>query len=134
MAAISNMPIDPLRPLEVIVREVQRQRHSEQNSYYWLRLNEIAEQAWLDGRQFCAETWHEYFKRSLLVEDLPAPEPGTVRDGYRKWDYDPSGERVLIGSTTMLTIRGFAAYTEAVEAFGCSLGVEFSANPMEGKP
>jgi hypothetical protein len=131
IAAIGHMPVDPLRPLEVLVRENKEKRHDMQNRYYWQRLNEISAQAWIDGRQFAAETLHEYFKRELLPNDGQA-DPADVRDGYVKWQFDPAGERVLVGSTTMLTVRGFAAYTEAVEAFGASLGVEFSANPMDG--
>lgn len=129
-AAVANAPIDPLRPLLVTIGENKEKRADEQNRYYWQRLNEIAAQAWIDNRQFSAETLHEYFKRELLPED-EAHEPEDVRTNYRKWTFDPAGERVLVGSTTMLTVRGFARYTEAVEAFGSSLGVEFSANPNE---
>lgn len=130
-ALLDHVPVDPLRPLQIVIREHKEKRHDMQNRYYWQRLNEISAQAWIDGRQFSAETLHEYFKRELLPNDGEA-DPQDVRDGYVKWEFDPAGERVLVGSTTMLTVRGFAAYTEAVEAFGASLGVEFSANPNEG--
>lgn len=128
LAAIHHMPIDQARPLEVIIREIPSKRHSAQNSYYWMRISEIAYQAWFDGRQYSPEVLHEYLKRQLLPEDLPEPEPGMVADAYRKWEFDPSGERVLVGSTTMLTIKGFAEYVQQVEAFGASLGVQFSAD------
>lgn len=127
-AALANMPVDPLRPLEVVIRENKAKRQDDQNRYYWLRLGEIASQAWIEGRQYSAEILHEYLKRELLPEDSEA-DPLDVRDSYRKWDFDPAGNRVLVGSTTMLTVRGFASYMEAVEAFGAQLGVEFSANP-----
>jgi hypothetical protein len=46
----------------------------------------------------------------------------------------PSGERVLIGSTTQLTVRGFAQYLTRVEAYGAQeLSVEFHANPRESR-
>lgn len=127
VAAINNMPVDPERPLEVVLREVSVKRRDVQNSLYWCLLNEIAAQAWIEGRQYSADVLHEYMKRNLLPEDEPAPDPLDVRDNYRKWKLDPAGDRVLIGSTTMLTVRGFANLITAVEAFGANLGVVFSA-------
>ena len=43
------------------------------------------------------------------------------------------GGQHLVGSTTQLTVRGFSDFLEQVFAFGSSLGVQFSANPNEGK-
>jgi hypothetical protein len=122
--AMRHLPIDTLRPLEIVVREHKPQRGADQNSLYWALLNEIAGQAWIEGRQYSAEVLHEYMKRNLLPEDGYA-DPRDVRDGYQKWTYDPAGERVLVGSTTMLTVRGFANLITTVEAFGAALGVQF---------
>jgi hypothetical protein len=133
IAAAQHAPVDPLRPLEMVIQERKVQRNNAQNDYYWRRVTEIAEQAWIEGRQYRPEILHEYFKRELLPEDDPAPESDYVRDNYRKWEHDPTGERILVGSTTMLTVRGFSDFTTRVEAFGAQLGVEFSANPMEGR-
>jgi len=47
------------------------------------------------------------------------------KSDYQKWAYDPSGDRVLIGSSTQLTVRGFSAYIEAIMAFAANMGVEF---------
>ncbi len=91
-------------------------------------LRDIAEQAWIEGRQHSAEVWHEYFKRELLPEEF---DPERCKENYAKWAYDPGGERVLIGSTTQLTVKGFAEYLTAIEAFGAALGVMFSASPNE---
>lgn len=129
IAAVRNLPIDSIRPIEVVFQEEQKKRGETQNSLYWSLLNEIAAQAWIEGRQYSAAVLHEYMKRELLPEDMPAPDPADVREGYVKWQYDPAGERVLVGSTTMLTVRGFASLITAVEAFGSSLGVVFSARP-----
>lgn len=127
ISAIRHLPIDEIRPLEVVVREHKPQRNNDQNALYWSLLGEISAQAWIEGRQYSPEVLHEYMKRELLPEDKPPPDPAEVRDGYTKWAYDPAGERVLIGSTTMLTVRGFANLITAVEAFGANLGVQFSA-------
>lgn len=127
IAALRHLPIDPLRPIEVVFQEHKPQRGVDQNAVYWKLLNDIASQAWIEGRQYSADVLHEFVKRNLLPEDEPPPNLEEVREGYVKWKYDPAGERVLVGSTTMLTVRGFSNLLTAVEAFGASLGVQFSA-------
>lgn len=124
LAAVKHLPIDELRPLEVVVREEQKRRRPDANAAMWAGpLRDIAEQAWLDGRQFSAEVWHIFLKRQLLPEDY---DPQLCLEGYCKWDIDPAGERVLVGSTTQLTVKGMGEYLEALHAFGASLGVEYS--------
>lgn len=129
IAVLGHVPVDPLRPLQVLIREHKIQRNNGQNDYYWMRVTEIAEQAWIGGRQFSPAILHEYFKANLLPDDEPKPDPAYVRDGYRKYEYAPDGERVLVASTTMLTVAGFADFVTRVEAWGASLGVEFSVDP-----
>lgn len=129
MAAIRNAPIDVLRPLEILVREEVKARKLDQNALMWVGpLADIAEQGWVDGKQYSAEVWHEYFKREYLPETFNAEE---CKEGYCKWSHTPGGERVLVGSTTGLTISGFAKYLTQVEAFGASLGVRFHVNPRD---
>jgi hypothetical protein len=124
LAMIENLPIDPVRPLEVSAREVVKNRSLDANAAMWAGpLRDIAEQAWVQGRQYTAEVWHEHFKREYLPEEF---EEDLCRAGYRKWDYLPNGERVLVGSTIKLTARGFALYLQSVEAFGAGMGVQFS--------
>ena len=127
-ALIENLPVDAARPLEVVIREEKRKRTLDQNSLYWSGpLRDIAEQAWVQGRQYSAEVFHEYLKREYLPDNEAQDFDDThVKDGYRKWAITPSGERALIGSTTGLTLRGMAAYLEQVYAYGASLGVQFS--------
>lgn len=125
---IDNLPLDA--GLEVVVRKIVKARKPDQNALMWSGpLKNIAEQAWVDGRQFHINTWHDHFKREFLPEDYI--EGICKSDSYMKWDYSPSGERVLVGSTTDLTVRGFSIYLEQVLAFGANLGVMFSANPNE---
>lgn len=122
--AVRNLPIDELRPIEIVFREEQKKRRQDQNALMFAGpLRDIAEQAFLDGRQFSADTWHEYFKRQLLPEDY---DPELCMEHYRKWELDPAGDRVLVGSTKQLTVRGMAQYIESIQAFGASLGVQFS--------
>jgi len=132
VAAVNNAPIDPDKPLEMILREEKKTRKPDQNQAMWAGpLRNIAEQAWIDGRQHRIETWHEYFKREYLPEDDDPEIDTLVRDGYRKWDIDPAGDRVLIGSTTQLLVKGMARYMTQIEAYGASLGVVFHASPSE---
>lgn len=129
LSIVRNLPLDDAFPLEVVIREQIKGRKLDQQALYWAGpLKDIAEQAWLDGRQFSAEVWHQYFRRELLPEEY---DQERCREGYVKWQIDPAGERIMVGSTTQLTVKGFSEYLEAVFAFGASLGVQFHANPNE---
>ena len=128
MALLPNLPLDEANPIEVIIREPVKARGMDQNALMWVGpLADIAAQAWVDGRQFSADVWHEHFKREYLPEEF---DPELTKEGYRKWDYTPAGERVLIGSTTQLTKRGFSQYLTQVEADGAGMGVQFGARRM----
>lgn len=129
MQLLRNAPIDPLKPLEFVLREEVIIRKSQQNALMWASaIKDIAEQVWLDGRQYSADVWHIHFKELLLPEEYDA---NITKEGYRKWDHLPNGERRLIGSTTQLTVKGFADYMTQVYAYGGDMGVLFKANPNE---
>ena len=131
LAAIENAPIDPDKPLEVVIREEKKTRRPDQNEAMWAGpLRDIAEQAWVEGRLFTAPVWHEHFKEKYLPEDDDEELPILAKDGYHKWDYTPSGRRVLIGSTTQLTVKGFARYMHMLEADGAGMGVVFHTPPV----
>ncbi|CAB3730768.1 recombination protein NinB [Paraburkholderia rhynchosiae] len=54
--------IDRGTPLRLIVTTEERRRTPEANAFYWgVVLRGIAEQAWVNGNQFSADTWHEYY-------------------------------------------------------------------------
>ena len=126
---LASAPLDSERPLEFILREKVKTRKPDQNSLMWSGpLADIASQAYVNKRTYSAEIWHEFFKAEYLPEE--ADERYTKPD-YRKWDTDPSGNRVLVGSTTQLTIAGFAIYLEKLMAYGAQLGVMYSASPRE---
>lgn len=123
---LNNIPLDSENPLEMVLREVKKLRGADANSRMWAGpLKEIADQAWVNRRQFSAEVWHEFFKAEFLPEDDHPELSLLAKDGYRKWDDGPKGNRVLVGSTTALLKRGFALYLQQVEAYGASLGVMF---------
>lgn len=119
IALLTNVPLG----LEVLIRKPVKVRGMDQNALYWVGpLADIAAQAWVAGRQYSAEVWHEQFKRAYLPEEY---DEELTKEGYRKWDITPNGDRVLIGSTTQLTKKGFSQYLTQVEADGAGLGVQF---------
>jgi hypothetical protein len=124
LAAVANLPLDATTPLELVIREEVKARKPDQNALMWAGpLRDIAAQGYVNGRTFSAEVWHEHFKREYLPEQF---DPSLCKEGYRKWDVTPKGDRVLVGSTTELTVRGFALYLKEVEAYAqTELGVQF---------
>ena len=85
------------RPLAVEVREHKAKRSSRANRRYWALLRFIASNAWIGGKQFADETFHEWFKRRFIgTEELP------------------DGQSVGI-STTKLDVGEFTAYMERIE-------------------
>jgi hypothetical protein len=131
IALARNLPIDPQKPLEAVFREEVKARKLDQNALMWVGpLADISEQAWISGRRLTDKGWHEIFKRLYLPEEFDAK---LCKEGYQKWDYDENGEPLLIGSTTDLTIKGFALYLEQVYAHGANMGVEFRANPNDAR-
>lgn len=119
---IPNLPLDSDKPLEVLVREQVKQRGLDQNSLYWLRLGDIEEQGWIEGRKFGKEIWHVYLCREVMPNEVE------LKDGSKvsKWVSCPDGSMTTI-STTKLSKAAFAEYTGMVEAFGASIGVHFKA-------
>lgn len=100
-------------PLRLIVTAEEKKRNEAQNKFYWgAVLKQIAEQGWVNGRQFDKDTWHEYFARMYGVcEDVTLPDGEIV--SRRK-------------STTQMSVGEFSAYTASVQAYAANqLGVSF---------
>lgn len=118
--------IETGEPLEVTVR-VHRPRASDaQRSLIWVVLQQIADQAWIAGRQFDAETWAEHAKRELL--------PERTSRGVEKWRLLPSGDRELSMSTENLDRTEKTAYIDALMAMAGSLGVTVEIKAPEYQP
>jgi hypothetical protein len=130
ISVVQNMPLGT----EIVCREVVKKRSLDQNALYWAGpLKDIELQAFVLGRQYSAEVWHEQFKISFLPEANNPDLAELVKDPakYVKWAHTPNGSRVCIGSTTQLTKRGFSEFLEGVYSTGAELGVQFLANPRE---
>ena len=102
------------KPLRVIVTEEDRRRNTEQNARYWVLLKAISEQAWVNGKQFDKEVWHELFARQFLpLEEMVLPDGEIIQ------------RRV---TTTKLKVGEFSDYMQQVEAYAAmELGVRFDA-------
>lgn len=131
VAALRNAPLDELKPLEFLLREEVKTRKLDQNALLWVGpLKDISEQVWVGQRQYSEEIWHQHLKELFLPEEYDAEL--CRREDYRKWDFGPDGSRILVGSTTDLTIKGFAQHLDQVHAFGGQHGVEFHEPPPRG--
>ena len=99
------------RPLAVTIAEYKSKRSADQNRMYWALLRQIADGAWVDGRQFDSEAWHELLRRKYIgLEEVTLP----------------GGEQITRGiSTTGLTVPEFSAYIEQIMQFAADeLGLE----------
>lgn len=106
---------DDKTPLFLICTTAEEKRRAQQNKYYFgAVIRSIAEQAWINGKQFSAEAWHEQMARTY----------GTFKDVTL-----PDGEVVVKRlSTTEMSVKDFAKYTEQVTVYGATeLGIRFPA-------
>nr|DAJ23707.1 MAG TPA: NinB protein [Caudoviricetes sp.] len=63
--------------LEITIRPRKSKRSVEQNRRLWKIYGELADKAWVNGRRYSAETWHEYCKGVLLGFDIKVMPDGT---------------------------------------------------------
>lgn len=96
------------RPLQVTVDEYAAKRSSQANARYWALLEDIAEQAVVDGKRFPREVWHEWFK-----------------DRYAPKQEGPTG--LMAMSTSQMSKEVFQRYMTQIEVYAVqTLGVEFA--------
>lgn len=123
IAVLKTVPVDAANPIEIRIGEQIKSRNKDQNALMWAGpLRDIASQAYVNGQTYSADVWHEHFKREFLPEEA---DTELTREGYQKWRYLPSGERILKASTGDLTTKGFSLYLEQIYAYGASLSVQF---------
>lgn len=126
VAVLKTVPVDAANPIEIRIGERVKGRNKDQNALMWAGpLRDIANQAYVNGKTYSADVWHEHFKREFLPEEA---DTELTREGYQKWRHLPSGERILKASTGDLTTKGFSIYLEQIYAYGASLGVQFGVS------
>jgi hypothetical protein len=126
VSKISNLPVDSERPIQIVISEEVKKRSIDANGLMWKRIGEIAEQGWINKRQYHKDCWHKYIKDNEMPEEVELKD-GTI---CSKWVEQIDGSREVI-STTQLSARCFSEYVTIIEAFGSRIGVLFSANPRE---
>jgi len=90
--------------LEIVVRPMKEKRSVAQNRRYHALIRELSAIAWLDGRQYSKEAWHEWAKQEFIG-----------------WEDLPNGQRRGI-STTTLSIEDFGNYMTQIEQWAASNG------------
>ena len=107
---------DKGQPLEARITVYKKSATDPQRSLIWIINEQIAQGAWVRGRRFDAETWHEYAKRELLPEE--------TRRGVQKWLALPDGQRELTMSTENLDREEKSTYIDKLLAFAAEQGVD----------
>lgn len=99
------------KPLSVTVMEYKVKRNLEQNKLLHAVCRDIADSAWVNGRQYDADMWKEYFKRRFIgSEEIPLPGGEFV-------------DRAI--STTTLSVPEFADLIDKIQAYAATeLGVQ----------
>jgi hypothetical protein len=103
-------------PLRLILTTEERKRTLEQNGRYWSKavLGAIAEQVWIDGKQYPEEVWHEEFAERYCPR-IEITLPSGQIFSRRK-------------STSEMTVKEFSEYVQRVEVHAATqLGVEFDS-------
>ena len=115
LSLLSNLLIDPAKPIEIVVKPASRSRSAEQNKRMWAILHEIAEQP-VDGQLFPAEAYHVYFRGFFLgYEDYKLPNGKFVSQPI---------------STTTLDVPAFSEYMAQIEAWAAQHGILLSDERM----
>jgi hypothetical protein len=97
------------KPIVVEVGEYQAKRSTQANARYWALLEEISEQAYVDGKRFSREAWHTFF-----------------RDQFAPKEDGPAGLTPM--STSQMDKETFQRYTTQIELYAVeTLGIEFAA-------
>lgn len=99
--------------LQITVALKKSRRTIEQNKRLWALYGELSQNAWVNGRQFSPDIWHEYLKGYFL--------------GYHETVL-PTGEvfKTPISTTTLNTAE-MTDYQNKIQAYGASeFGIEWS--------
>jgi hypothetical protein len=103
---------DAGKPLAVSVAEHRAKRSTEQNKRLHAMLNEISQNAYLNGRRYEMEAWKEFYRsRYIGTEEIELPDGRRIERGI---------------STTTLNKQEFADFLTAIESHAAAeFGLEF---------
>jgi hypothetical protein len=91
----------------------EKKRTDAQNRFYWkARMTYLQDNAWVNGKRFSKEAWHEHLADKFAPREELALPDGTFKT-VRK-------------STTDMKVKEFAKYIEEIEAWcATELGISF---------
>ncbi|VVD90962.1 hypothetical protein PCO31110_01617 [Pandoraea communis] len=69
-------------PIRLIVTTDEKKRNVQQNKKLHAMLQEIADNAWWNGRQYPMEFWKEYYRRRFLLKDEYQLDDGGIIHVY----------------------------------------------------
>lgn len=92
--------------LDITIRPYKAKRSHEQNKRLWAIYGELADKAWVNGRRYSAETWHEYCKGYFLGFELK-----TMPDG---------SELKTPISTTRLNVAEMTEYQNNIQSWAAN--------------
>ena len=98
--------------LQIIIATKKSKRTLEQNKLLWAVYTELAEQAFVDGKRFHPEVWHEYCKGLFIgFNEKLLPDGKLVRQPI---------------STTTLNTEEMTDYINRIMAYGATeFGIEW---------
>jgi hypothetical protein len=99
--------------LSVSVSEASKPRTRDQNDYARALVREVASNAWVNGRQFSADAWWEFFAREFGPCDEVELPNGEVVKRRR--------------STTEMSAKAFSEFIDAIRDYAANtLGLELT--------
>jgi len=118
---------DYTKPIQMTLEPWKKRRSNAQNSLMWVSLlGDFSMQVDFDGKKFLPDIWHDQLKKKFLPDETGTEE---TLNGYKKWDELPDGSLKMVGSTRFLTKLGMENYLHKCYAYGCELGIKFTASP-----
>lgn len=94
------------KPLQVTIEEKPSERSKDQNRLLHWYLQRIADNAWVDGKQYEMLTWKEYFKGKFIgYEDVLLPDGRVIQQAI---------------STTTLSLEDFSDFITKIECYSVS--------------
>ena len=122
--AVQSLALD--KPMQVTIEPFKAKRSLPQNKLMWKSLlGDFSMQVEFDGVKYHPDTWNKQLKKNFLPNGFVE---GITMPGYEKWEWMPDGSMDLKGSTKQLTKLGMENYLHECYAYGCELGLRFSAN------
>lgn len=98
-------------PLSVTIQEHKDKHSHDQRKKWHAMVRDIAQQAWISGRQFDDEVWKEHLKRDFLGMEAVTLPSGEIIERAR--------------STSALNHEEYSELIEQTYAIGAELGVIF---------